>query len=131
MADNTILPLGTEDGDTYASDDIGGIKFQRVKLVHGANGTNDGDVASANPLPITQAATSRTCASSVVSASGSVTAGAQSVQFVPSSDFTGTLLGAAWPGGNNPVQFAANGNDTLGAIVYTRAAGSLTILTIT
>ena len=49
MADNTVLP-GT--GESYASDDIGGIKFQRVKLVHGADGTNDGDVAIVNPLPV-------------------------------------------------------------------------------
>lgn len=52
MADNTVLPAGTADGDTYASDDIAGIKFQRVKLVHGADGTNDGDVSTANGLPV-------------------------------------------------------------------------------
>src|SRR5881275_1292839 len=52
MADNTRLPLGTEDGDTYASDDVSGVKFQRVKLTLGADGTDDGDVASANKLPV-------------------------------------------------------------------------------
>ena len=51
MTDNTVLNLGSG-GDTYASDDISGVKFQRVKLVHGADGTNDGDVAKANPLPV-------------------------------------------------------------------------------
>lgn len=51
MADNTILNLGSG-GDTIGSDDIAGIKFQRVKLIHGADGTNAGDVATANPLPI-------------------------------------------------------------------------------
>lgn len=75
-------------------------------------------------------ATQRTCASSVVSTNGSVSAGKQSVQFVPSSDYTGTLLSAAWPGTNNPIGFSANGNDTLGAIAYTVATGSLTIVTI-
>ncbi len=50
MADNTRLNPGSG-GDDIASDDIGGIKFQRVKLIHGADGTNDGDVSSANPLP--------------------------------------------------------------------------------
>jgi hypothetical protein len=49
MADNTTLP-GT--GDVYASDDISGVKFPRVKLIHGADGTNAGDVSSANPLPV-------------------------------------------------------------------------------
>src|SRR5438046_814220 len=52
MADNTILPLGTEDGDTYASDDIAGVKIQRVKLVLGADGANDGDASDSNPVPV-------------------------------------------------------------------------------
>lgn len=51
MADNTTLNPGTG-GDTYASDDIGGVKFQRVKLVEGAEGVNDGDISSSNPLPV-------------------------------------------------------------------------------
>ena len=51
MADNTVLPVGTG-GDTIGSDDIGGVKFQRVKLIHGADGVNAGDVSSANPFPI-------------------------------------------------------------------------------
>lgn len=51
MADNTLLNLGSG-GDTIASDDIGGVKFQRVKLIYGADGTNSGDVAAANALPV-------------------------------------------------------------------------------
>lgn len=47
MADNTVQN-GT---DTIATDDIGGVKFQRVKLIHGADGTNAGDVSTANALP--------------------------------------------------------------------------------
>lgn len=50
MADNTLLNTGTG-GDTIATDDIGGIKYPRSKIVIGADGTNDGDVSSANPLP--------------------------------------------------------------------------------
>ena len=50
MADNTILNAGAG-GDTLATDDIGGIKFQRVKVVWGTE-----DVASdtqvSNPLPV-------------------------------------------------------------------------------
>jgi hypothetical protein len=52
MADNTVLPTGAG-GDTIASDDIGGVKFQRIKLVHGVDGVNAGDVADTNPLPVT------------------------------------------------------------------------------
>ncbi len=53
MADNTRLPIGTQDGDTYASDDIAGVKIQRVKITLGGDGANDGDVASGNPMPVT------------------------------------------------------------------------------
>lgn len=49
MADNTILP-GT--GQEIATDDIGNVKYQRVKLVHGADGENDGDVSSVNGFPV-------------------------------------------------------------------------------
>ena len=42
MADNTVINLGSG-GDTIASDDISGVKYQRVKLVYGMDGINDGD----------------------------------------------------------------------------------------
>lgn len=54
MADNPTLPL-TGSGDAtavVATDDIAGIHYQRVKLIQGADGTNDGDVATGNPLPV-------------------------------------------------------------------------------
>jgi hypothetical protein len=51
MADNTQLNSGSG-GDVIASDDIGpGVKYQRVKVTLGADGVNDGDVASGNPMP--------------------------------------------------------------------------------
>jgi hypothetical protein len=50
MADNVAITPGS--GATAASDDIGGVQFQRIKLVHGADGVNDGDVSSANGLPV-------------------------------------------------------------------------------
>jgi hypothetical protein len=51
MADNTTLPGA---GDVIASDDIGGAKYQRIKLIYGPDGTNSGDVSTANPLPVTE-----------------------------------------------------------------------------
>lgn len=51
MADNTTLNTGTG-GDVIATDDIAGVKYQRVKIIQGADGVNDGDVSSTNPLPI-------------------------------------------------------------------------------
>lgn len=49
--DNTTLNAGTG-GDVIATDDIAGVKYQRVKIVQGADGVNDGDISSSNPLPI-------------------------------------------------------------------------------
>ena len=51
MADNVLITPGA--GDTIAADDVGGVKLQRVKLVLGADGVNDGDVAATNPVPVT------------------------------------------------------------------------------
>lgn len=51
MADNTTLNTGSG-GDVIASDDISAVKYQRIKLVHGIDGTNDGDVARTNPFPV-------------------------------------------------------------------------------
>ena len=54
MADNITLP-GTN--SVVATDDISSVEYQRIKLIHGADGTNDGDVSSANPLPVVDAST--------------------------------------------------------------------------
>lgn len=52
MADNVDLNA-MAGGATVAADEIDGVNFQRIKLVHGADGVNGGDVSSANPLPVT------------------------------------------------------------------------------
>tara|TARA_R110002096_G_scaffold271950_5_gene465684 strand:- start:732 stop:2510 length:1779 start_codon:yes stop_codon:yes gene_type:complete len=51
MADDITLNTGAG-GDTLGADDISGTKFQRIKLIHGIDGVNDGDVSNTNPLPI-------------------------------------------------------------------------------
>lgn len=51
MADGIQLNLGTG-GDIAAADDISGQKYSRIKLIHGVDGVNDGDVAATNPLPV-------------------------------------------------------------------------------
>lgn len=58
MADNTqvIHPSVSPGGDTIATDDIGGIKYQRAKITLGADGVNDGDVSAANPMPVSAVA---------------------------------------------------------------------------
>lgn len=53
MADNTTFNAGSG-GNTFADDDISGVKYSRIKLIHGADGVNDGDVSSTNGLPVSQ-----------------------------------------------------------------------------
>lgn len=50
MADNTTLNSGSG-GDVIATDDIGGVKHQRVKVEFGADGSAT-DVSPASPLPV-------------------------------------------------------------------------------
>jgi hypothetical protein len=40
-------------GATFASDDISSVQYPRIKLIHGADGVNAGDVALGNPFPTT------------------------------------------------------------------------------
>lgn len=51
MADNVTLD-SMSGGDVIAADDITSVKFQRIKLVHGADGVNAGDVSTSNGLPV-------------------------------------------------------------------------------
>lgn len=69
MADNTVMPIPTTSGDVIAADDISGVKFQRVKMTLGGDGVDDGDVSSANPLPVS--------VGSIALASGASTAALQ------------------------------------------------------
>lgn len=51
MADNVDVTPGT--GKTFATDDIGGVQYPRVKATWGPDGTaNDTDVASGKPMPV-------------------------------------------------------------------------------
>ncbi len=54
MADNVAITAGV--GTTIGADEISSVKYQRVKMIIGADGVNDGDVASGNPMPVTASA---------------------------------------------------------------------------
>jgi hypothetical protein len=56
LADNTVLDAGAG-GDTIATDDVAGVKYQVVKLALGADGAAD-LVAAANPVPVIAVANS-------------------------------------------------------------------------
>lgn len=49
MADGVTLP---GDGSVVATDGIAGQQYQRMKLVHGSDGVNDGDISLANGFPV-------------------------------------------------------------------------------
>lgn len=50
MADNIGYTPGS--GAVIAADDVGGALLQRIKMVVGDDGVNDGDVSLANPMPV-------------------------------------------------------------------------------
>lgn len=98
MADNTTLNAGTG-GDVIGSDNIAGVKYQRVKLIHGADGVNAGDVASGNPLPVTLGLTDTQLRASAVPVSGSFFQATQpvSIASMPTTPVTGTFWQATQP----------------------------------
>jgi hypothetical protein len=68
MTDNTTLNVGSG-GDVIATDDIAGVKFQRVKVTFGADGVAT-DVASGAPLPVTGPLTDTQLRATAVPVSG-------------------------------------------------------------
>lgn len=71
MADNTVLNSGSG-GDTIATDDIAGVKHQRVKIQYGVDGSAT-DVSDTNPLPIDDAGGSLTVDGTVTANAGTGT----------------------------------------------------------
>jgi hypothetical protein len=61
VADDIVLNVGVG-GATIGADLIGGVDYQRIKLIAGADGVNDGDVAKGNPLPTKQTGATATTA---------------------------------------------------------------------
>jgi len=72
LADNTELNAGTG-GDTIATDDIAGIKHQRVKVQHGADGSAT-DASAAAPLPVEVIDVTNTMVADVSTVAGAVNA---------------------------------------------------------
>jgi hypothetical protein len=50
MTDNLNVPGGS--AGPVATDEIASTHYQRIKLIHGADGVNAGDVSTANPYPV-------------------------------------------------------------------------------
>ncbi len=76
MADNVLSNPGTG-GVTFAADEISAVYYPRTKITLGADGVNEGDVASGNPLPVTGtiAVSGTVPVSGSITASGTITVG--------------------------------------------------------
>lgn len=93
MADNTKIHAGDQLGDDIATDDIGGIKHQRVKIQYGVDGSAT-DVSDTNPLPIDDAGGSITVDGSV-SIGAAIPAGNNNIGDVDVASTVGTVADGA------------------------------------
>lgn len=131
MANNTTLNSGTG-GDVIATDDVAGVKYQRVKLVDGAeDGTAaiGGDATNGLDVDVTRVSGTVTIAGAVTNAgtfavqeSGAALTALQLIDDAVYTDGTGTpskAIGIAGTDGTNP------------QIIKTDAAGELQVDVLT
>ncbi len=92
-----------------------------------AAGTLSMPVTVTPPEPVIQ-----TVSITTMSASGTVAAGATSLEFHPSSDFVGTIAGVSYPGATWAIvgPIVASSGNKLGAVSITRSAGSINVLKV-
>lgn len=121
MADNTTLNTGTG-GDTIATDDIAGVKYPRSKIVIGADGANDGDVSSSNPLPVSLASVP----SHNVTNAGTFAVQASQTGTWAVTDGSGSLTVDA-PVGTPVFVRLSDGTAAITALPITDNSGSLTV----
>lgn len=93
MADNFIANAGAG-GDTFAADDVAGIKFPRTKLSLGADGAFDGDISASNPMPVTGPLTDAQLRAVAVPVSGTFWQATQPVSGTLTANI-GTIAGLA------------------------------------
>lgn len=88
-SDNVKTIPGTGSDPDIATDEIAGAHYQRIKLIKGDDGVNDGDISDANPLPVTGAIT---VAGGSITVDGAVNATIVNPDLVVTGSYTvGTL----------------------------------------
>lgn len=99
MAENVNITPGS--GDVIAADDIGGVKYQRVKLAWGVDGSAV-DASASNPLPVVQTGTPTL-------ATGAATSAKQDTMIASLASIDGKLpaLGQALAAASVPVVLTA------------------------
>jgi hypothetical protein len=106
------------------------VEAVKVLILSFTGGT--GTIPTSPGIPIIPGGgTARTITSSAVTASGSVAAGAKSVAFQTSSDWSGSVNGAARAASQTFYITVPNAADTLPAIPYVRTGGTLNIDVLT
>lgn len=133
-ADATPDSVRIGDGTTLIGNDFGVTTASLRTAAHIGNATGIADfnagAAGAQTIRSVSSTTARTPAKTTAAVTGTVSAGAQSVTLITSSDFSGSILTDTTLA-NTVITFAANGNDTVGAIAYVVTTGSIQILTLT
>jgi hypothetical protein len=120
MADNTTLNTGSG-GDTIATDDIAGIKHQRVKVQYGVDGSAT-DVSDTNPLPVDDAGGSLTVDNAALSVTGGGVE-ASALRVTLATDSTGVVSVD-----DNGGSLTVDGTVAIsGTVAVTDNAGSLTV----
>jgi hypothetical protein len=126
MVDNTTLNAGSG-GDVIATDDIAGVKHQRVKIEHGADGSAT-DVSNSTPLPTFDRHDGRTLVQLYATAVASGTTGTETAILLAKAGTLGSAPAAAAaslvpPTGKRfritSITFASRGNATATAQVTT------------
>lgn len=121
MADNTTLNAGTG-GDVIASDDIGGVKHQQVKVEWGVDGTAT-PVSAANPMPVVQTGThavNATLAAETTKVIGTINIAAAQTLATVTTVSAVTAISNALPAGTNAIgKLAANSGVDIGDVDVT------------
>jgi hypothetical protein len=131
MADNVALKSdASATVATLATDEISSAHYQRIKLIHGADGVNAGDVSTANPLPIGDAGGSLTVDGTVTATTTGLNALIGEVQASPTSNtvldrLKALLTGISLAAGSAAIgKLAANSGVDIGDVdVASIAAG--------
>jgi hypothetical protein len=117
MADNVPLNAGSG-GATVATDDIGGIQYQRVKATFGADGVAT-DVSAANPFPVSGLAP--------LTGSASLTAAAQALTMALGGRYANTVFQVTGTWVGTLVFEASNDGFTNTTTINALRAGDATI----
>ena len=115
MSDNTTLDV-MSGGDTIATDDIGGVKYQRMKVAFGVDGAAV-DASSTNPLPMVAGGT----AFNMVGASSTATLGTggsylNHLTIIPLTVNAGQVLLRDWGAASSGTTVFAGGSSSVATL---------------